>query len=239
VTAADIRHAHRHGGWLRPIGLGLLAIVVVIAAGVAIWKVVRHYHDSVALAGRTTDTTPVRITIVGNALAIPANMIRTGRQRRGGVMERVDLLLDWPGLKGYSTEDAEPFRSGSPIAPLLYISILPADSSLDSSGRLESVYARFFTGTARAGPSGLVGRSLSDDSGYRGEEIFYEPGADRPYVARCVAKATPEVPATCMRDVLIAPRLSLLYRFDRFYLGDWQAMDVGLRGLAATLLAGP
>jgi hypothetical protein len=161
-------------------------------------------------------------------------MIRSSRQRYSGPAERVDLLLDWPGLDGYSAETAEDFRNGSPLAPLIYLSIVPTDSPLDSTARLKSVYARFFTGETLTGPSGLVGKALSADSGYRGEEVFWQPHADRPYVARCVAKATPEVPATCIRDVLIAPGLSMQYRFDRFYLGDWQAMDAGLNELAST-----
>ena len=239
MTAAELKGSgDRHrGGWLRPLAIGLLAALLVVGTGVAIWRLVRHDHDSVALAGRIADTSPVKMTIAGTPLDIPANMIRTARQRRGGAMERVDLLLDWPDLTGYSTGNAGAFRSGSPIAPLLYVSILPADSPLDSTGRLDTVYSRFFSGDALTGPSGLIGRTLSEDSGYGGEEIFYEPGAAKPFVARCIARATVEVPATCIRDVRIAPGLSMLYRFDRFYLGDWQAMDTGLGELAATFRA--
>jgi len=235
VTAIELkqRQRRRRAGWLQPIAVGLLAVVLVVGAGAAIWGVVRHYHDSVALAGRTMATTPVELTIADTPLSIPANMIRTARQRQGGAMERVDLIVNWPDLEGYSEQNAEDFRSGSPLAPLIYISISAADSPLDSTDRLDSVYSRFFSGEPVAGPSGLIGRSLAKDSGYGGEQVFYEPGENRPYVARCIAKATPEVPATCLRDVRIAPGLSMLYRFDRFYLGDWQEMDTRLRELAA------
>jgi hypothetical protein len=218
--------------------LVLVGLVLLAAAGVAVSRLVRHYHDGVALAGRTDDPSLVRMTIAGTELAIPANMIRTARQRRGGAVERVDLLVDWPELEGYSAENAAAFRSTSAIAPLIYIWLVPSDSALDSSARLEKVYARFFTGETLRGPSGLAGRRLSEDSGYRDELVFFEARADEPFVARCLAKATPEIPATCLRDVLVAPNLSMHYRFDRFYLGDWQAMDAGLRVLAAGFLAG-
>jgi hypothetical protein len=218
---------------------GVLTLLVLAAGGIAVERLVRHYHDAVALAGRSADRTPVRMTIAGTVLEIPGNMIRTSRQRRGGTVERVDLLLDWPDLNGYSPESAESFRDGSPLAPLIYVSIIPASSQIDSTGRLQPVYSRFFSGVPINGPSGLTGRTLGNDSGYGGEEVFYEPGAAKPYVARCIAKATPEVPATCIRDVLIGPGLSMLYRFDRFYLGDWQAMDQGLRELAASFRVGP
>jgi hypothetical protein len=225
--------SHRRG-WFRPVFFGIVAIVLVVAAGILIGRGVRGYHDSVALAGHSADTRPVRLTVGNAPLEIPANMIRTGRQRRGGVMERVDLVVTWPDLDGYSAATAEVFRDGSPLAPLVYLSLVPADSPLDADARLDTVYARFFAGEPMKGPSGLTGRSLAGASGYEGEEVFYSAAGDRRFVARCVAKATKEMPATCIRDVVVAPGLSLLYRFNRFYLGDWRAMDEGLRELVAT-----
>src|SRR5690349_11483340 len=122
----------RRPGWGGVATIAVLAIVVIVAAGVAVERLVRHYHDSVALAGHTADPSPIAITIAGADLAIPGNMIRNSRQRHAGKAERVDLLLDWPGLEGYSDETAGDFRNGSPLAPLIYVSIMPTDSPLDS-----------------------------------------------------------------------------------------------------------
>ena len=63
--------------------------------------------------------------------------------------------------------------------------------------------------------------------------VYFEPGGVAPFVARCLAKATPEVPATCIRDVNIGRGLSMLYRFDRVYLGDWQDLDAGCSELGS------
>lgn len=221
-------------GWFPPVFFGVIAVVLVVAAGILIDRGVRSYHDSVALAGHSADTRSVRLVVGNEALEIPANMIRTGRQRRGGPMERVDLVVTWPDLDGYSAATAEAFRDGSPLAPLVYFSLVPYDSPLDADTRLDTVYARFFTGEPLKGPSGLTGRVLSGASGYEGEEVYFTAPGERRFVARCVAKATPEMPATCIRDVIVAPGLSLFYRFNRFYLGDWRAMDEGLRELVAT-----
>lgn len=223
-----------HRGWIRPLFFGVIAIVLVAAIGILIDRAVRSYHDSVALAGHSADTRLVRLTVAGAPLEIPANMIRAGRQRRGGAMDRVDMVVTWPELDGYAPATAEVFRDGSPLAPLIYLSLLPADSPLDSDARLDAVYSRYFTGDPVKGPSGLVGRLLTGASGYEGEVVFSSAPGERRFVARCAAKATPEMPATCIRDVIVAPGLSLFYRFNRFYLGDWRAMDEGLRELVAT-----
>jgi hypothetical protein len=52
-------------------------------------------------------------------------------------------------------------------------------------------------------------------------------------VTRCIAEETPEVPATCIRDVNVGQGLWLLYRFNRKYLGEWAAIDAGLTSLVA------
>ena len=60
-----------------------------------------------------------------------------------------------------------------------------------------------------------------------------------PFVTRCLAEATPEIPATCLRDVNVGKGLSMLYRFNRARLGDFAAMDAALRNLVAGFSAGP
>lgn len=219
--------------WLKPAIFAVLALAVLILAGWAIQRAVSAYHDSVALAGRSSDPTLIKVVVAGEILSVPANMIRFPAQRRGGGFESLELLLHWPSLEGYSEHRAEAFRDGSTLAPLIYVTISPRDNPLDADARLIGVYKRFFTGPAIEGPSGLVGRHLSVDSGYRGEDVFYANQGSQRFVARCLAEATAEVPATCIRDINIGAGLTMLYRFNRFYLGDWRTMDAGLRAVAA------
>ena len=226
----------RLADWLKPAvfaGLGLAAVGLLALAA---QHAVRSYHDGVALAGKSGDPSPIAVMVAGETLAIPANMIRFPGARTGGTVESVDLLLRWPGLDGYSADSADAFRDGSALSPLVYVTIVQRDNPLDSDGMLAAVYERFFAGEAIEGPSGLTGRRMTADSGYRGEEVFYAPRQSPAFVARCLSEATPEVPATCIRDVNIGAGLSMLYRFNRFFLGDWQAMDSDLKQLAARFL---
>jgi hypothetical protein len=222
--------------WLTPAAFAGLAIVAVGFLALAAQYAVRSYHDRVALAGKSGDPSPVAVMVAGETLVIPANMIRFPNARAGGAVESIDLLLRWPGLEGYSADSADAFRDGSTLAPLVYVTIAPRDNPLDSDGMLAAVYDRFFIGEAIDGPSGLTGRRMTADSGYRGEEVFYAARQSPAFVARCLAETTPEVPATCIRDVNIGAGLSMLYRFNRFFLGDWQAMDADLRELAVRFL---
>jgi hypothetical protein len=231
IKRREIRR--QRSDWLKPTayaGVGLLA-VGLFAFSIAV--ALRAYHDGVALTGKNSDSAPVTVLVAGETLAIPANMIRFPSARRDGAVDGVELLLQWPGLEGYSDQHADAFRDGSTLAPLVYATIVPRDNPLDMDERLATLYREFFVGEPIKGPSGLIGRQMKDDSGYRGEEIYYAQRGPTKFVARCIAKATAEVPATCIRDVNIGTGLTMLYRFDRFYLGDWQAMDKALRALAA------
>ncbi|HZP21478.1 MAG TPA: hypothetical protein VFB16_14880 [Bauldia sp.] len=225
--------------WIRPT-LGILVVVLGIAAmAMAVDRAIGDYRDRIALSGLGGKPSPVDLTIAGEHLAIPANMIRFRAARRGGEADRVDLLLRWPDLTGFSEEDADAFKDTSPSAPLIYLSIAARTSPLDASSRLDPVYSRFFTGPAIPGPDGLIGKALKPESGYRGEIVYFMPKGVDPFATRCLAEETPEIPATCIRDVNVGTGLSMLYRFNVRRLADWRAMDAGLQALVRSFLARP
>lgn len=228
-----------HGGWMWPLVAVVVAVAGVLLLGFLLHLAIDTYRERMTLTGLTNDTRPVHLTIAGEQLAIPANMIRFAETRRGGAVERADLVIHWPMLEGYTERLADAFKDGSPSAPIVFATIAGRDTPLDSTERLTEVYAGFFVGKPIAGPSRLVGRRLGQDSGYNGEIVFFSPSGPRPFVARCLAESTPEVPATCLRDVSLGGRLSLLYRFNPTLLGDWKALDAGLTGLASGFLVSP
>jgi hypothetical protein len=216
---------------VRPGAVMAIVVLALVALAIGINAWIENYRDRIALKGYDGKPSPVALTVAGEALTIPANMIRFRAERRGGVVEQVDLLVHWPSLEGFSEGFAEAFKDTSADAPLVFVTISARATDLDATARLASIYGRFFEGQALSGPAGLTGRNLSPDSGYRGEAVYFTPNAPAPFVARCVAEATAEIPATCIRDVNFGKGLSMLYRFNVAHLGDWQAMDTALRSL--------
>lgn len=222
--AADVRRA------------GLLLLVFLVIAGLAAiaWAVndaIDRHHDRIALKGLNGKPAPVAVTIGSEALVIPANLIRSPTDRRGGLVTAMDLLVLWPSLDGFSEERAEVFRDGSPRAPLIYVTITEAETTPDPITRLNDIYSLYFNGPAFPGPGHLVGRRMGADSPYKGEIVYFEPRVAEPYVVRCIAEETEEIPATCMREVDIGHGLTMVYRFNRAWLGDWRTMDDRLRRL--------
>ena len=226
-------------GWKpnRPLVLVVAGILLVVAIGGLVSALIDAYHDAMVATDLTADATPVKLAIGADLLVIPANMLRSGRTRNGGPVERADIALYWPTFAGYTEATADIFTDGGPTAPIVYATIAARDQPLDATGRLDEVYARFFVDKPLPGPSGLVGRRLNADSGYGGEIVYFMPSEPRPFVARCLAEATAEVPATCIRDVNFGRGLSVLYRFNGDLLTDWRALDAGMQKLVAGFLA--
>ena len=204
--------------WSSPSILGL--------AGIA-WAVndaIEHYHDRIALKGLDGKPSPIALTVGGEPLVIPANMIRFPTERRGGAgRPRSTSLLHWPSLDGFSEERAKEFRDGSPQAPLLYVTI--------TAPRRRSIRPRASpTSTAASSPvrrspvpAGLVGRTMDPDISLSRRDRLFRAAAPRsPSSPAASPRKPPEMPATCIRDVNIGHGLTMLYRFNRAWLGDWQ-----------------
>jgi hypothetical protein len=220
--------------------LGLYALVTAAMLGLAgiAWTVndaIGRHHDRIALKGLNGKPSPVAITVGSEPLVIPANLIRSPTDRRGGLVTAMDLLVHWPSLDGFSEERAEVFRDGSPKAPLIYVTITEAEAPLDATRRLTEIYSLYFDGPAIPGPGHLAGRHMKAESPYRDEIVYFEPQVAEPYVVRCLAEETEEIPATCIREVNIGHGLTMLYRFNRASLGDWRTMDDRLRRLVSQL----
>jgi len=233
VTVAGSSNAVRDGRG-PSLWLVLLAAIVILGLSGAAWIIsgaIDRYHDRIALKGLDGKPSPVSIDIGTEHLVIPANLIRFPADRRGGLVTAVDLVLLWPSLDGFSEERAAAFRDGASEAPLIYVTIAEAETPLDSTARLDTLYSRYFVGPALEGPAALTGHAMDPESAWRGEIVYFETGKDEPFVVRCLAEESVHMPATCIREVNIGSGLTMLYRFNRAWLGDWRTMDDRIRRL--------
>ncbi len=95
------------GRWpLVRMGLGLLLML----AAAAIAGFIITGRDVGPRGSLTADTQPIDVIIDGQPLSIPANMIRFRSARHDGAADRIDLLLSWPGLGGFTEAHAADFE---------------------------------------------------------------------------------------------------------------------------------
>ncbi|MCW2308447.1 hypothetical protein [Rhodobium gokarnense] len=216
----------------RSVWLPAAVIAGVVAAFIGIANFAVYWLGGEAqMAGFTADPTPVTVEIAGEKLAIPGNMIRFADQRQDGRWDRLDLVVHWPSLTGYSAKNASAFDDVTPNAPLLFLALQPRRDQVDSTTRLIGLYARFFEEGDKPGPAGLVSRDLQPGSGYDSEEVFFEPGSTDPFSARCSKTGERIVPVTCLRAIHIGEALAVSYRFRKPMLKDWARLDPAIRML--------
>lgn len=199
--------------------------LIGVTAAVAAVAVVMWRDDRNATPETSSET--VRVEVGGRPLEIPRNAIRFDEQRRPGPQTRLDLALSWPELEGRTPATSARFDTPDLAPDILFLTVEPRRDGWDSASRLAAVYARFFVGEPWDGPGGLQGRRLAPKSGYDDEEIWLEPGAVRPFVARCFPLAPATPPAVCLHDTNRGS-LSVSLRFPKALLGQWREIEAGL-----------
>ena len=193
---------------------------------------------SIVLAGHTDDQTPREIVIGNNVIVAPSNAIRFERDRRDAVMDRLDLYLHWPDMKGYSAGLRDDFNNIGGRRSIIFLSIENQVMSRDMSGRFEPIYRLLIEPTGTQGPSGLGFYKFTQKSGYMNEmlAVAARPGGD-PFVARCLTGPSAEESlAPCERDIFVGDGLSLTYRFSSDLLKDWKMLDQAVNGQARKMI---
>lgn len=203
-----------------------LVVVALVAAVVA----VRLRDDG--RAAPETSPEPVRLVVAGRPLDIPRNAVRFVDQRVPGPQSRIDLALTWPELEGRTEANAARFDTPDYARDIVHLTLRPRHEGADGAARLATVYARFFVGEPWEGPGGLQGRRLAPKSGYADEEIYFETGAVRPFVARCFPLVPGEPAAMCLSDTLHGA-IAVELRLPKPLLADWHALDAALEGRLA------
>lgn len=207
----------------------LQALILAVVLGVAVGGGVLWWMTRSKPAGEqmAVDVHPV---VGDTTLAVSTNLIRFPAARRDGPIDRLDLLFAWPDLTPANEKEAAALRAEGESDPLIFVTVTERqEGALDSTGRLDLVYTRVFSDDAWAGPAGLVGVALSADAGYAGEDLYFEPEGELPFVARCLATEDPAIAQTCIREINVAGGLAVLYRFDKSLLQEWRVLDQAIR----------
>nr|WP_321459869.1 hypothetical protein [uncultured Cohaesibacter sp.] len=170
------------------------------------------------------ETAPRRIDVGGMNVMVPANVIRTAKQRKTDMLDQLDMVFLWPTLEGFSRKNQVAFSDASEKSKLIFVSISRPDKLLLSSERLFSVYSQFFSGEPIRGPGSLIGFAMDDTAGFGGETIFFKPEAAEPFVARCIESDSTETPF-CMREIALGSSIQVTYRFRPHLLQYWKQLD--------------
>lgn len=203
-------------------GLGFLTVILSLGG--------RMIGEQIVMSGHSVDTTPVSITVNGNAIALPANAIRFEEQREGGTHERVDAYFTWPELEGYTHENRKHFNDIGSSQNLVFLTLSARTMPMDMSARLQPVYSRLTEGGQQSKQSGLLAYAFDEDTRYAGEILYVGARDGEPaFAVRCLRDdSMPTGSHSCLRDINVGRDLSVTYRFSRRLLPDWRRLDAAV-----------
>ncbi len=163
-------------------------MLALLAAAYAVDTAITDYHDRIALKGLDGKPSPIALEVSGESLVVPANLIRSPIDRRGGPVDSLDLLLLWPSLDGFSEERAAEFpRCLAERAADLRDDYRARDAArFDGPARRHLQPLLHRPGNGRPRPSRP--RPVSRIPATAARSIYFEPRAAEPYVVRCLAE---------------------------------------------------
>jgi hypothetical protein len=213
----------------RGLMIGTTALVLALATliGAASWR-----NDGLSLFAGVPiadGKTPVTVTVGGEPLTVQADRLRFADQRRPGDYPRIELELKWPGLHALDPDDPA-LKTTARDGQLVFISIEPRDTDLDTADRIATIYQKFLQtadgvdSSTSDGPGGLIRRPFLAGTAYDGEELYFEPGAVHPFAARCFPADKGQPLISCLRDVRLGKHLLATIRFPVAALADWRAL---------------
>jgi hypothetical protein len=225
ARAVQIRSAG--GMWL---ALGVPAVLVVLVGCVAfiLWP---RWPGPAA----TPDAPSLPITIGGYVFNVPPAAIRVALQRHAGPQERIDLAFLWPELIPPDPTVKPALRQEPLTFDRLFISLAGFSGALSTVERFRQIYPRYFADGQFAGPDGLIVKRFRDGTPYQGDDLFYDPTMQDPFMARCSRPGAGETPGICLVEQRIAGAVDVTVRFPRDWLIEWRTLAKAIDHVIKTL----
>lgn len=219
-----------------------LVLLLTVAAGVGcvsylLWPT--WPSDPPAL-----DVPALPVTVGGVLFEVPPASIRAKLQRQAGQHERIDLVFSWPELSPPPNDrglrDSRPIDEENATAALaeaesgrLFVTIVSSAGVLPPLERLRTIYPRYVSTQAAAGPDGLAILPFRGATPYDGEDLVYAANNPEQFFARCTRPAG-AVPGTCISERAL-DGAQITIRFPRDWLSDWRNIAASFDRLTTQL----
>lgn len=217
----DDETLRKRSGWLIP--LSVFGVTFVLSAMILLYYLAPPSASLFAKqAAPTARADLISLRVGGRPFRIPANYLIYDSTRSGGDRPEVALFALLPDFAGWSDWAGDAFASNAADSRVVYLTIHEDRLGLKEADKLARVYMDYVVDRQGSpGPYGLTQYAFRPDSGYHSQDLFVGPG---PVVLRCDRQNDAVPSPSCLREVLLAPGVSLAIRFKRAHLESWPAI---------------
>jgi len=238
-TTDDDETIRKRSGWWIPLGVFVVtfALSAIILLVYLAPNAPNLFEEQVSPTSRGDI---IALQVHGRKFRIPANYLQFESLRQGGARREIALFAILPDMNGWSNWEGQTFAGNAPDSPVIYMLIRDEKVNLSEADRLKRVYFGYVTNPrGEPGEFGLQHYTFRQDSGYHAEDLFVGDTPSGPMVLRCV-RLSPDVPSpSCLRDMSLAPGVSVSYRFKRAHLAQWREIGEGVDKLLASFQRPP
>lgn len=173
----------------------------------------------------------IRVNLDDYELSVPAGLLQGPAHRLSQLtgdlhLSRLKMTALWPSMRGVTSDLRHDAKK------VLYLDISIGKPAETMNDQLQSVFLKLARGKPEAGPGGLTRLRLAAEDTLEQDDIYYEAGRQRGFIARCTS--TPTNGANCYREMNWGPLL-ITYRFDPSLLSNWGSLERRVRTLIMDL----
>jgi hypothetical protein len=204
----------------------VIGFLVLTGAGAAAY---------VALRRPPPETPRLVEATVGDVRLAMSSAFLFAAERTGGAMPVLKAAAFFPDFTpaGELQDVTDTTDIDSRLARVVFLTLRPADPSLDPSDRTARLYERFLDETAWSHPGGLIARAFEDDSPFPGDELYFTAPEGRDFAARCRKPDAARKTQNSCQAVFRLGALDVELRFSADLLSEWKRMRQGAEAIVA------
>ncbi len=213
----------------------LLLLVGLVSTAGAIMSYYFLKNPDILFAEKTPATAvkkQLALQFEDGRFTIPGYLLRNVKRTPLRKVTKVNLVvpLNWSaGMK------PQFFTSKSDLSEWMLVEIEKRRSFLPISDRLQKIYRFYVASPAVIHSSGLYRYRFKSGSPYDSIELFTDDLQNPGFIIRCEMQSSLHGTRLCYRQIPISSRLSILYKFPRSQINQWQQVHKTVQSLIANI----
>ncbi len=176
--------------------------------------------------------TPVHVRFEDGKFEIPDYLLVKVSRNALRSVKKINLVIP---LNWLPDQAPVAFTRKSDMSEWLLASISKRTSFLSDRDRLNDIFRYYIAAPAATHSSGLLRYRFKPKSPYGSIELFTDDLQDPGFLIRCELQSSVHGTRLCSRQMPISSRLTMLYKFPRSQINQWQQVHKTIQNLLATI----